>query len=363
MLPKGNLVAFDLRDDNEGALWLPTSEESSGLMAAALVFWAEVNRGGKSLPDYVEHVLMQTAAADSPERGPALRLVTYVGEEMDATDNLTAARTVWQREIGTAYRSLALGQWYGLLRGRARARKRVMDAAQSFYGAHERVEQAEQECRGRYGPPSAGPYAEQLKELMGDVFFRSQLQELARNFVVYVGVTAMPGARRIVKLARDRPTAYVRAATFWDRLAIRLRQLVQQFGLAQSAFDHYPVGGRGGSHHLEVIAPAGVDVVSITASPVTPRMPGDPRPPEQPLIVVGGTPRVHIRIRAERAVYRATIFLRVSRPGWFTASALIAAVIAAVMIVGALEPGASTARLSPRPPSRASLRTAHAKAP
>jgi len=41
----------------------------------------------------------------------------------------------------------------------------VLDAARPFYEAHERVEQAEQECRGRYGPPSAGRYAEELKEL------------------------------------------------------------------------------------------------------------------------------------------------------------------------------------------------------
>ena len=39
-LPKGNLVAFDLRDENEQALWLPTSEYSSHLLASALIYWA-----------------------------------------------------------------------------------------------------------------------------------------------------------------------------------------------------------------------------------------------------------------------------------------------------------------------------------
>ena len=39
-LPKGNLAAFDFRDENGCALWLPTSEESGKFLASAITHWA-----------------------------------------------------------------------------------------------------------------------------------------------------------------------------------------------------------------------------------------------------------------------------------------------------------------------------------
>jgi hypothetical protein len=324
-LRKANLIAFDLRDENGSALWLPTSEESSGLMASALVFWARLNQGEELLPGFVEQVLRQIAAADGPARSPALRMAAAAGELIDARGNLTAARENLAVAFGVTYRSLPLGQWYGRLRWRARALKQVLDSAQQYYPAQEQADLAEQDCRRTYGQSDAH-YAEQLEKLMEDVSFRSQLQELAENFVVYVGVTTQPGLRRIVKLA------YESAVIIPGGLANRLGQFIQAFGLRGPALD-LRIGGRGASHHLEVTAPAGVDVVSITASPVTPAL-DYPRPP---VSVVGGLPHVHIRIPADEARYRATVLLRVTRPGWFTASVLTAAVIAVVMMVGALE--------------------------
>src|SRR5690349_19911099 len=39
-LPKGNLSAFDFRDENGAALWLPTSEECNKFLASAITHWA-----------------------------------------------------------------------------------------------------------------------------------------------------------------------------------------------------------------------------------------------------------------------------------------------------------------------------------
>src|SRR5262249_27217109 len=124
------------------------------------------------------------------------------------------------------------------------------------------------------------------------------------------------------------------------------------------------IGGRGGSHHLEVAAPPGIDIVGIAANPVAagrgavvqPRRPwrrlaarawvaarpaggGDPVfwHPDGAGSVSGHAPHVHLNPPDSAFLrYRAAIFVRVSRPGWLTASWLIAVVIAVVITAGRL---------------------------
>jgi uncharacterized membrane protein len=90
------------------------------------------------------------------------------------------------------------------------------------------------------------------------------------------------------------------------------------------------VGGRGGTHHLEVAAPPGVDVVRLTAEPITQPESGAPA-----IAARGFAPHVHIAVPAKFPFrYRATIYIRVSRPGWLTASMLVAFVIAWALVLG-----------------------------
>jgi hypothetical protein len=123
------------------------------------------------------------------------------------------------------------------------------------------------------------------------------------------------------------------------------------------------IGGRGGSHHLEVSAPPGIDIVGIAAyaagrDAVDPgRLPWWRRlaasareaatpawwrdlvfwQPDTTASVSGYAPHVHINpLDGALLRYRAAIFVRVSRPGWLTASWLVAVVIAGVITAGRL---------------------------
>lgn len=159
-------------------------------------------------------------------------------------------------------------------------------------------------------------------ELMGNQDVRNQVEVLAQDFIVCVAVADPPGTRRIVKLSSEQPIS------FWTHNGM-CRRLGQLLGLVCWPFDIL-IGGRGGSHHLEVAAPPGVDVVRITTQPAVRRRPGPP--PHQ---TCGLSPHVHTVVPATPPIrYLATTFVRTSRQGWLTASLLVAVLIAVMMGVG-----------------------------
>jgi hypothetical protein len=158
-------------------------------------------------------------------------------------------------------------------------------------------------------------------KLMLDRRFRKLLEELEQDYVVVIAVPAEPMTRRVVKLTSERKV------TFWSRKSKR-RRVLQSLGWRCWPLD-VPIGGRGGSHHLEVAAPPGVDVVRIVARPTNRR---EPRPPE---FRTGFSPHVHISMPATSPLrYRVTIYVRTSRFGWLFASLLVGILIAVVMMLG-----------------------------
>jgi hypothetical protein len=165
---KGDLVAFDFRDEQDVSVPLMTSQWTSGLMARGLSGWAGV-LFPHGRPGWVPRDLSRT--------------VYEVGE------------------LGEA------------------AMEAQLDGDQSA--------------------------------------FRHQLAELADNFVVLVAVASPPGTRRIVKLSFESAVTFRRPQGVLRRLGMSLGLLYWRLEV--------PFGGRGGSHHLEVTAPNGVDIYKITA--------------------------------------------------------------------------------------------------
>jgi hypothetical protein len=166
-----------------------------------------------------------------------------------------------------------------------------------------------------------------LEELGQDESFKSQVHELWRNFLIVVAVTDLPGTRRVFKMTFESKIEFRRPNESRNRI-------MENMGWRPWHLELF-IGGRGGSHHLEVAAPPGVDIVRIRARPRT----EEPKP-EEYVVSYGGSPHVHLRIRSnQRWRYLATIRVRVSRPGWLTMCCLAGLVIATVLLVGGLELG------------------------
>jgi hypothetical protein len=157
--------------------------------------------------------------------------------------------------------------------------------------------------------------------------------------------------------------AYESQVTF-TRPQGRVQRLLQSLGWRAWQVD-FRVGARGGSYHLEVASPPGVDIIGISADPSwtdpeseidqsstrTRATLEEPTPshrtlkerlrsfvcwtPDAAISVPGYLPHVHIGPpNAAYLRYRAAVFIRVSRPGWLTASWLVAVVIGVVIGVG-----------------------------
>jgi hypothetical protein len=337
-LAKTNLVRFSMRDETSAAVWMPTSQETARYLVSALVHWAsqELRIKDKELPQALVQDLERIVSGDPRglrSRPPALLAIAAL---IDANRRYRRAlrkfkETRPQRE-GTPLRPLKL--WY--------QRQLQCESAERELGTAAEVQrQATERCRGV--DENIRPLAYRL---MASRDFRSQVEELTQNFVVHVPVKSAPRTRRIIKLAYEsyaprRRGPGGRLRKFWQSLGWRLWQ-----------FDVL-IGGRGGSYHLEVAAPPGVDVIGITADRLKAREPGLKVKwwrrfttkvwwrrlilwePAADASVPGGLPHVHINPPEGADVrYRAAIFVRVSRPGWLTASWLVALVIAIVLGAG-----------------------------
>jgi hypothetical protein len=255
---KSDLVAFNLRDEGGNTLWLPTSEFTTRVLAAALTFWASI--------------LLPPALGGSPGTGG---LPGWLKDVLEAI--VFSEPTGPQKDMNP------------------------FAAVDPGHGRDPAILALEQSTQ-----------------------FVSQLTELWRNFLIIVAVPDQPGTRRVLKLSFESRITFRRPRDWF-------RRLLQSLGWRSWRLDVF-IGGRGGSHHLEIAAPAGVDIVQISAQPV------DPDDTSHKITVQGGAPHVHIRVPArQRSRYRATIRVRVSRPGWLTSCWLAGLVIAGVLLIGRLK--------------------------
>jgi hypothetical protein len=343
-MAKTDLVAFDLRDELGSAVWMPTSRQTSGYLAPALAYWAsaDLHCNPQDLPDGLVRDIWRVVydrqdqiSADPPALLAAAALI-------DARHRLIrASRRLAGREsaLGGVPRWQLLTR-LGLARSRARARRDWQSSRRARRSAEENFAGVPTDIRLL------------VYRLMANPIYRSRVLELAQNYLVQVGVSTPPGSRRIIKLRYESEIRFARPYG-------RFHRLWQSLGWRAWQVDVL-IGGRGGGHHLEVAAPPGVDVVGITADPVVfagsepsdgfRRRPSDARrrltnaawwralifwEPKAAISVAGYAPHVHINPPYAATVrYRAAIFVRVSRPGWLTASLLVALVISGVIGFG-----------------------------
>ncbi len=350
-LAKIDLVAFSLRDELGAAVWMPTSTETTTCLASALVYWAAQDAGCAvtELPPVLAADIWRVVQERPAQLAARMPVLLLTADLIDARmRHELAAEGGSRREIGAASRAL--------------------DAASA---ALEGV---------------AAEVRQLAEKLMASANFRSQIEELAQNFIVHVGTNSPPGSRRIIKLAYESEIRFARPRG-------RFHRLWQSLGWRCWQVD-VRIGGRGGSPHLEVAAPPGIDVVGITADPVeviygrraggldrrsgrrrSPPPPARAVPPARPALpilpagvrawlgrvgaglrslvsakwwrgqifwspsatfaVSGYAPHVHINPPGGSLLrYRCAIFIRVSRPGWLTGSWLVAVVIGVVVVVG-----------------------------
>jgi hypothetical protein len=308
-LPKGDLVSFDLRDERDDTLWLPTSEESNRRFAPALVLEARrvLRQAGLSLPRKLEPSLMRIVATLPSNHEEAYKPFAIAAALIDVRP--------FEKEVCETSKRLYQDHfWHFRKRWRAsRDWARAQDALREPMAAKLMAEHAR-------GDLDKDVWAAAYK-LMSNRRFRSLLEELAQNYIVHIAVPAETMTRRIIKLTSER------TVTFWSRKSKR-RRLLQSLGWRCWPLD-VPIGGRGGSHHLEVAAPTGVDIVRIVTRPA------DRSKPSAPVRRTGFSPHVHISIPAISPLrYRATIYVRTSRSGWLFASFLVGILIAAVLMLG-----------------------------
>ncbi len=316
-LQKGNLTAFDLRDEDGCALWLPTSEYTSSILAPAVAYWAKNILGTDSLTNDLTQIVSKGPAEHGKKWAPfaaAAALIDAESRYRDAQKILSAIsdllHTIWSCSLRERLTWRHFSQLRSLQRQWARAQDRLNAATENRRIA--------QQAWDEFAPDHRTAMT-----LMKHESFRSQLEELARNFVVLAAVTSASKARRIIKLT------FEDSFTFRPSKGLPLR-IMQSVGWRCWLVDVL-IGGRGGSHHLEAAAPPGVDIVRIMVTSTVEGSPGEP------ISAPGGSPHVHVWVSAgtpDRS--RARIFLRVSRPGWLTASWLVALVIGAVMLAGRL---------------------------
>ena len=317
-LAKHNLVAFSLRDERSAAMWMPTSRETVHFLASALVQGASRVLGAdpQDVPPGLVKDLERIVSGNPGELRSEPPALLAAAALIDADRNWDRAMSEYNKTPG-------------------RRARRELDAASQVQ------RQAAQKWRGT---DTAIRYL--ALRLMMNANFRNQVEELARNFVVHVATKTAPESRRIVKLTYESYAPRRVGTGGW------LRKFWQSLGWRLWQFDVL-IGGRGGSYHLEVAAPPGVDVVGITADRLLAR---EPAPkirwwrhlaarawwrglvlwePTADAAVQRYLPHVHINPPDGACIrYRAAIFMRVSRPGWLTASWLVALVIAVVLGVG-----------------------------
>jgi hypothetical protein len=332
-LPKTDLVAFSLFDERGDALWMPTSRETTRRLKLALAYWAsrKLETDPGKLPERLTKQLGQIVSAGPDDLWADQPVLLAAAALIDAEQSyypLVHERLRIERDLRSARFSKP---------GEKRALRRRWI---TVHRASNRAWDSLSKARDTWAATGASPYSIEHR-LMEDDFLRSQVVELAESFVVHVGIESPPGTRRIVKLEFESQFRFTSAKGF-------VRRSLQSLGWRCWQVDLL-IGGRGGSHHLEVAAPAGVDIVGISAEPHDQQV-DQPAglaifsatwwrrliywAPGTSFSIFGYLPHVHLSVPADGKRYRAAVFIRVSRPGWLTASWLVAMVICGVLIAG-----------------------------
>ena len=349
---KTSLIAFSLHNEHSVALPLPTSFETTQRLGAALTYWAAqlLDRDTDELPSTLAGNLeriVHDMPVDLNARPPALLAAARL---MDAEANCEACSSAYEESIRNRdglplWKIPKPGDW--TLRPKGRARRECRRTARELSAADKdwaragnRYEQALRDESDLLGREEAEKVHDELLRIPR---FRNQVEELSKNFLVHIGTTSKPGTRRIVKLTYESEIRF----TPPEKMRARLRQLLGWRCWQVAVL----IGGSGGSHHLQVAAPPGVDIVGITAIPLDPQdqKPPEDKPQEHKSLwqrvsywdppakakVAGRSPNVQLSPpNGAYSRYQAAIYVRVSRPGWLTGSWLIALVIAGVMIAG-----------------------------
>jgi hypothetical protein len=308
-LPKANLVGFDLRDESDSVVWLPTSTESHRWVAQGIVAFAK-SVLGRPLPVDLETALLKIMELDAEQHRDFIAPFTAASDVIDARKKLHQAKAELER-VATACAALRLRHPWRLFKTGVR----LAAATRRLVAGYARRSKAE----AAWATVRTG-HRKVIMELMNDTEFCSQFHKFATDFLALVPVAQEPGTRRVVKLAHEAEISFKRARG-------PLRRLLQGLGWRCWPLQ-VNIGAEGGSHHLEAIAPSGVDVVGITAG-----LPSHDIDLQSALKTRGGSPRVHLAVPANHR-YLATIHLRVSRPGWLTASWVASLVIAMVFVFG-----------------------------
>ena len=256
---KDNLLAFDLRDEAGNTIWLPTSAETNCLLSSALIYWAAEILNRANQPEEVTFKLKDTLKA----------LVSEGPSPEQKTDK----------------------------------RKRKRNANQANQQDKDLFGVLAEFMIGKDRKKAAGRYLTQASwALKQNESFWSQVNELWRNFLIIVAVQDKPGTRRVFKMAFESKVDFR-----WSDS--RRKRIIQSMGWRQWQLELL-IGGCGGSYHLEVAAPPGVDIIRIRARP---RTVVEDR--SKYVVSYGGSPHVHLRIPDQRLRYLATTRVRVSPAG------------------------------------------------
>jgi hypothetical protein len=312
-LLKGEFTVMSQYDGHGRPVWQPTTEETAQHLAAALGYMASDVLGIKleQLPEELSAELARIVSArphDLRSKPPTLlaagtlideeqRYYPAVRERLHVEDELQAVRLLefgkrreLRRQWATAYR-VSSRAWDNLRR--ARANWELTEVSLRDYA----------------------------RRLMENTLFRSQVEELARNVVQVIGVTGRSGARRNLEFTYQGSLTFQHPASWFVRLLWGLGWRSWPLALL--------TGGGGGSQQLQVTTPSGAEILGITVRPTVPGTAG------QPVKVPGGTTFTTIPLPAGSQVrYQATIYARVARPGWLTASWLVAIATSCGMIIG-----------------------------
>lgn len=343
-MAKTDLVAFDLRDEDGGRRVdadVGADHRVPGVGAGVLGVGGPAP--AEDLPDALVRDIWRVVsdrpaqiAAEPPALLSAAALRDARRRHALAARRLARSRTALEQLPGWKVPGRL-----SALRRRWRAARELSASLRARRSAEDSFQRVEADIR---------PLAYRL---MAGEIFRSRIKELAQNYVVHVGANTPVGSRRIIKLSYESEVRFARPKS-------RIRRLWQSLGWRAWQVDVL-IGGSGGSHHLEVAAPPGVDIVGITADPVVQETQAAARRPRRRRLgaralrlatiagwgellvwrpaaafsVSGYAPHVHIHPPdAALLRYRAAIFVRVTRPGWLTQAWLVALVIAGVMGIG-----------------------------
>lgn len=184
-LPKTNLVAFNLRDEQSSAVWMPTSQETTHRLVSALVNWASQNLkiNPQKLPLTLITDLKRIVSEEPRElrSSPPAPLAAAVLIDANRGYRRAAQKLKQAREQLEGTRLGQLRRRYAPGRQVEHARRELATATQTRQDAEQKWRDVNEEVR---------PLAYRL---MASPSFRKTIDELAQNFVVSVGTKNLPG--------------------------------------------------------------------------------------------------------------------------------------------------------------------------